>query len=148
MAPSKARFCEAAHEQRILLRVEMPRFTPPRCRVEGWMFNYAGCVLATVASPGPDIEAAYYHRLLDLDGRMKLASTAIWLRQQKSGDYAAEFERRPTELRDARHRLGGERCTPTLHFTARQPRPRSEPWLLPLPPPAGCDFWQEPATSE
>jgi hypothetical protein len=87
----------------------------------------------------------YYHRLLDLDGRLRLASAAAWLRNQPDVDPAVAFEVRPASLRDPRHRLEGPACAPTLHFEARKPRPDAPAWSLPLAPPAHCAGLPAPA---
>lgn len=143
LAPPFARFCDAEHEERIAARVELPPPTPLRCAIDGWIFNYVGCVIAGIASPTLG-HGDFYHRLLDLDGRLKLASTALWLHRQGDADLAAAFARRPEPLRDIRHRLDGGHCSPTLHFAPRQTRPGAEPWVLPLAPPSGCAMVEAP----
>lgn len=131
-----ASYCDAAQQARIAQREEMPAPTLPRCAVDGWIFNYLGCTVVPLAGP---TYIDYYHRVLDLDGRLRLVATAAWLRAQAPAqDLAARFERRPESLRDPRHRFEGTDCAPRLRFEARKPRSDAPAWEIPLTPAASC----------
>jgi hypothetical protein len=131
-----APYCDAAQQARIAKREEMPVPTMPRCGVDGWIFNYLGCTIVPLASP---TYVDYYHRVLDLDGRLRLVAAAAWLRAQAPAqDLAARFERRPESLRDPRDRFEGDDCAPRVRFEARKPRSDAPAWEIPLAPAASC----------
>ena len=135
MARGSRDFCSDAHAGRIARREDMPTHGPIVCALDGWVFNPAGCLLAE--RDGPPVYADYYHRVLDLDGRLKLATAAAWLRLQP-GPRAAAFERRPDALRDARHVFAGEACAPRLRYEARKVRAQDPAWEVPVAPPPEC----------
>lgn len=99
-APAYARLCfdvsRTAHERRI------PDLGPPHqveCGIVERVFDPIGCRFAEQALPQMD---DYFYRLLDLDARMKLVSTALWLRRTGAMDGALLSER-PEALRTSFH---------------------------------------------
>lgn len=100
-APLFARFCSTPHRERAARRDPAPLPPPPGCPVAAWVFDPLGCDVLRIEDDAYD---DYYRRVLDLDARLKLLSTAIWLRTQPAdGDRAAQFAARPKALDSTPH---------------------------------------------
>lgn len=127
-----AHYCSQAQRDRVHARSVDPQPQIGFCQGVDWLFDPLGCVLIEEVTPAYD---PYFQRVLDLDGRMKLMQTLIWLRTQP-GDPAQAFGARPAALRSPAHetRLENGRLRMKNLDTGR-----SAWWELPLaPPPAAA----------
>ncbi|HET6604881.1 MAG TPA: hypothetical protein VFG21_11870 [Xanthomonadaceae bacterium] len=135
IAPAYTAFCGPEHAQRIAERARFPDGAPvpDRCNALEWGFNAVGCVLAEVGSPS---WAAYYERVLDLDSRLKLVSTALWLRQQPAGQpLPLLFDTRPLPLREAGAELVVDDGAAALRVRLRHRRGNADHYTIPVAAP-------------
>lgn len=96
-AVANARYCLPAHRDRAHRRSGEALDSAPTCGAFAYAFDPVGCLLTQIAIPVYD---DYYLRVLDLDARMKLVQSVVWLRAQPAdGDRRAQFEARPDTLK-------------------------------------------------
>lgn len=89
-------YCGDEHRARAAKRSGAALELDPGCRGTDWALDPFGCVVFGAMLPQFD---GYYLRVLDLDARLKLLQSAIWLRAQPVGtDLSAAFAKRPAEL--------------------------------------------------
>lgn len=94
-----------------------------------WAFDPFGCQYAPIVMP---FYNDYYQRVLDLDARLKLLQSAIWLRAQPAeGDRVAQFAARPAELQSANHPMTLDAERGVLRMTNVQ-KSKGEYWELPF----------------
>jgi hypothetical protein len=128
-------WCSDVQRARAARRAAAAPTPRPVCSIDGWFGNFVGCRYIPLDA---SFWLKYYERALDLDGRLRLAASAVWLRSQAQVD-AATFERRPAALRDPRHAFDATPCEPRLRFTARHVRDyEAASWYLALPAPTAC----------
>ncbi|HET9482785.1 MAG TPA: hypothetical protein VFO79_02410 [Xanthomonadales bacterium] len=100
-AQSFARMCGAPQRERIARRDPSPLPALQGCSTLDRLVDPVGCEVFMIEVPAYD---DYYKRVLDLDARLKLLATAVWLRAQPAdGDRAAQFATRPKTLDSAMH---------------------------------------------
>jgi hypothetical protein len=125
LAPRVAANCELI--DRPLAEWTAAETTDTRCRIDEWMFNPAGCVMATTATPN---YTAYLRRDHDARGQLRLLALADWLVLQP--DPQAAFDERPPEHRafeKAVAYVDGELSIELLDQQGGRP----SHWRIPLP---------------
>ena len=128
-APSWARSCGPENQARIARRDPAPLAYDPPCGTLDWFFDPAGCEAFLIAIPAYN---DYYQRVLDLDARLKLLQTALWLRDQPpDGERAAQFAARPAALHAAHHDMRLDAAANRLRMTNLQHN-RGAEWDIPL----------------
>ncbi len=99
MAPIYARYCSDEHRARRQARSDAPlRPLAPVCPWYDQPFNPVGCLVVAIAMPELD---SFWHRVLDLDDRLRLVQVAQWLRSQE-GSRSRALGRLPDNLKFAR----------------------------------------------
>jgi hypothetical protein len=91
-------YCMQPHRDRVARREATPLLPPDwtPCSTTDQVFDPLGCSFLGIATPAYD---DYYKRVLDLDARLKLVASVVWLRGQPAGtDAAASFTARPAAL--------------------------------------------------
>lgn len=124
------RFCMAPHRERLARRDPAP--LPPAepiCSGSDWIVDPLSCYLGSFV--GADFET-YYRRVLDLDARLKLVSTIIWMRAQPAdGDRAAQFTARSPALSSPAHDLTYDATSGMLRMTNLE-KGRGQYWQIPF----------------
>jgi hypothetical protein len=134
VAPGYAEYCSTTQRERVARRQEATPLLAGECGPVDWPFNAIGCSLGAVASDF----TPYYHRLLDLDGRLRAVASAQWLRDQRAGESGFAFADRPDSMHDPRIHLEGDACARFLSYDARVTRPGEPTWRIPVHAPEAC----------
>jgi len=136
--------CLPAHRERARLRSAKPLPRPELCGLSAWLFDPAGCQLFLLGVPNYD---DYYIRVLDLDARLRLLGSAMWLRRQTAGEpedstapsrlltasRAAQFDTRPPGLDSPAHAFSIDPAAGVLRMRPIE-KGRGEVWEIPLAP--------------
>jgi len=134
VAPNYAAFCSDAARQRSAQRKPIPKGEMPAvaCAALDWTFDPVGCVVQEKAVPD---YSPYYHRILDLDARMKALQTVRWLRTQPQETLPAALAARPANLQTPLQPMVLSDDRQHLTLTLLDTDPRRSKWVLDLPPP-------------
>ncbi|MCB1629648.1 MAG: hypothetical protein KDI48_18095 [Xanthomonadales bacterium] len=129
IAQSKAYYCQAAHQQRILLRAAEPSAPEVRCTFAEQVFNPVGCLLAD-QQLGDEI---YYRGALDLDAKLRTFQAARWLRTHSvDGAPGTALDRLPAMFANASHQLSLSPDGTDLELQQLLQPPGAEPWSIPI----------------
>jgi hypothetical protein len=104
-----------------------PALPAVRCRIDEWMFNPAGCALATGASPN---YTDYLRRERDAEGQLRLLALADWLALQPEPQ--AAFDARPAEHRAFEQAVSFDAGVLSIDLLDTQ-RGRPTQWSIALP---------------
>lgn len=127
-ASTFAPMCGEANRERVRRRDPSPLAVDVACGSLGWSFDPVGCGVFTESAPAYN---DYYQRVLDLDARLKLLQSAIWLRAQPAdGDRGAQFAARPLALQSASHAMQLDAQSGQLRMTNLQ-KSKGEVWEIP-----------------
>lgn len=142
-----AQVCGEANRKRVEHRDPTPLPNPfeQPCGPTDWAFDPIGCSLLGDVPAYND----YYVRVLDLDGRLKLLQSAIWLRSQPlDGDRAQQFAARPTALQSSHHAmtLDLEHGVLRMKNLEKPGSARGETWEIPYRDPAPASAAHDAAT--
>lgn len=130
-APYFANQCTAENLERVRRRdpAPLPPVGDSPCGAMSWTFDPVGCHIALLSMPDYN---DYYLRVLDLDARLKLLQSALWLRTQPAdGDRAAQFAARPGGLQSTHHPMRYDSEHNMLRMTNLEKR-RGEFWEIPF----------------
>lgn len=120
-----ARFCSDAHQARVQARLATPILQAAGCNMEEWVFDPAGCKLSELMV---DYDP-YYHRQLDLDGRLRLLNLALRLRGLDAVAAQQAFDQRDADLRSAAHEMSIDTAAQVVRMRPLD-RFRGEAWEL------------------
>lgn len=123
-------YCGQPHRDRVARRSPEPLPAAPGCSLSHWLLDPMGC--ATVGNFLPAYDD-YYKRVLDLDGRLRLLGTALWLRARSDQDPQAAFAARPPELDSPGHGFTLDAAAGTVRMRPYDQK-RGEYWEFPFRP--------------
>lgn len=127
-ASAFAPVCGKANRERVRRRDPEPLPFAVACDGLAWGFDPVGCAQFFESVPTYN---DYYQRVLDLDARLKLLHSALWLRTQPlDGDRGSQFAARPAELQSAHHAMTFDAERSVLRMTNLQ-KSKGEYWELP-----------------
>ena len=140
-ASAFAPVCGKANRERVRRRDPEPLPFAVACDGLAWGFDPVGCAQFFESVPTYN---DYYQRVLDLDARLKLLHSALWLRTQPlDGDRGSQFAARPAELQSAHHAMTFDAERSVLRMTNLQ-KSKGEYWELPYRTPAAASVGSPP----
>lgn len=123
VARTLARYCGEAHLARVRARASGPALQPLACSMEEWLFDPPSCLLGDLMV---DYDP-YYHRQLDLDGRLRLLNLAMHLRGLDADAAERAFAEREASLRSSAHEMQIDSATQVVRMRPLD-RARGKVW--------------------
>ncbi len=130
IAVATGAYCGAAHHERIASRSPEPLAPARGCSAVDTIFDPIGCRMFGDFLPAYD---DYYKRVLDLDGRLRLLGTVLWLRARGDQDPQAAFAARPPGLDSPGHGFTLDAAAGTVRMRPYDQK-RGEYWEFPFRP--------------